>query len=450
MKIENFRQAQEFISGYMPEKSSQKFPGGAGLDRITEFLKLLGEPQNKLRVIHVAGTSGKGSTAYLISLLLKSQDFRTGLILSPHVVDLRERIQINNHLISKEKFIFYLNELSPFIKDMENSKYGKLTYFEILTALSFYIFWREKVDFAVVETGLGGLYDGTNVVKQENKIVVLTKIGYDHTGILGKKLSEIAYQKAGIIKQGNQIISILQTKSAEKVIKNMAEEKASKLFFVRKGINYRNIVISQTGVLFDFNFDNVSQRKLKLGLIGEHQVENASLALAVLILLSERYSFKINFEQVRQVLSLVNFIGRFDIKNIKGKKIIFDGAHNNQKIMSLVKTLKTLFNKEKFNFLLAIKKDKDYKSMLKMIFPLAEKIFITEFSGIKQDSVLRSVDPSVLANGLEKLGFKDYKIFLSVKEALNALMLKKDNKKIVITGSLYLLGEVYKKLKIKR
>jgi len=188
MIIQSFKQAEELLSQHIPKTSTQTFPGKLGLNRAKYFLKLLGNPQEKLKIIHIAGTSGKGSTCYLISSLLTSQGFKVGLHQSPHLTDVTERFQIDGKIISQKEFVFYLNKVIPVINMVGKTFHGSLTYFEILVGLAYLIFYEKKIDYAVIETGLGGKYDGTNVVARPDKLSVLTKIGLDHTNILGKTI----------------------------------------------------------------------------------------------------------------------------------------------------------------------------------------------------------------------------------------------------------------------
>ncbi len=199
--FKNYSQILSYLYGFIPDRYSLKFSGQAGIERTKYLLQLLDNPQEKIKVIHIAGTSGKGSTAYLISKLLQHHGFKVGLQVSPHLIDIRERFQINNQLIPEELFVRTFQEIKPTIEKAKNSHWGKLTFFEILVSFAFYFFWKNKVDYAVMETGLGGLYDGTNVVENKNKLVVLTKIGLDHQWILGSTYEKIASQKAGIIKK---------------------------------------------------------------------------------------------------------------------------------------------------------------------------------------------------------------------------------------------------------
>jgi dihydrofolate synthase/folylpolyglutamate synthase len=418
MKITNLEQAQEFLFQHIPKKKQKTFPGSLGLERTKYFLKLLGDPQNKLKIIHIAGTSGKGSTAYLTSLLLYSLGFRVGLHISPHLVDIRERFQISGKKISKEEFSSYLNEILPIIFKVGKSKYGELTYFEILVGLAFYIFFKKRVDYTVMETGMGGWYDATNVVSREDKLVILTKIGLDHIEILGKTISKIAFQKAKIIQEKNIVFSTIQKSQAKKVIENIAKEKKAKIIFIKNKIDYQ------------------------LGLIGSHQAENASLALATVSYLSKRDKFRFNKRIVSKVLKSANFPGRFEIFKIKNKTVVIDGAHNSQKMRALIKTLREVFPNRKFHFMLAFKKGKDYPDMLHKIIPLSNKITVTSFLKINQDILPSSVDPWDIKNQIARSGFRNVEVVDNPQEALTQVIGGKENL-VVITGSFYLLTRIY-------
>jgi dihydrofolate synthase/folylpolyglutamate synthase len=423
MKLRTFNQAEQFLALHIPKSSQQTFSGELGLKRTKYFLHLLGRPQEKLKIIHVAGTSGKGSTCYLISSLLTSHGFKVGFHQSPHLTDVRERFQINNQIISKKEFIFYLNKIIPIINIVGRTFYGPLTYFEILVGLAYFIFYDKKVDYAVMETGLGGWYDGTNVVSRADKLAVLTKIGLDHTNILGKTLSEIAFQKAMIINKNSQVISINQATAAKKIIEQVAKKKQAKVLFIEKNHH--------------FNF--------KLNLIGDYQKENAGLALATVNFLGQRDGFIIHQENVKKVFKKAHFHGRFDIKKIKRKTVVFDGAHNPQKMEAFIKALIQKYPNKKFNFLLAFKSGKDYRNMLKTIIPWADSIVLTSFFTENQDMINLSENPGIVGQQLKKIGFDNFVVIPSNKKALEKILTKKEP--IVVTGSLYLVGEIYRLIK---
>ena len=428
LKIKNFAEAESFLSSHIPKTTSTIFPGEVGLNRAKDFLHLLGDPQEKLKIIHVAGTSGKGSTCYLISSLLESQGFKVGLHQSPHLTDVTERFQINNQNISKEDFVDYLNKIIPAI-----AKIKHITYFEILVGLAFYIFNDKKVDYAVMETGLGGWYDGTNVVSRPDKLSVITKIGLDHTAILGETIEKIALQKAMIINKNSQAISIYQEPKAEKVIRGVANIKEANVVFVKK-INRYNRMES----------DGIGWNRL--GLIGEYQKENAGLALTAVYYLSLRDKFKINQKKIKNVFETASFPGRFDVKKIKGKTVIFDGAHNPQKMKAFINSLIKKYPGKKFNFLLAFKKGKDYKEMLKIIISLVgtSKIILTSFLTENQDIINASEKPKKIK--LDIIRYNriqlETKIIPDLKKAWSTVL--KEDGIIVVTGSLYLVGEIFR------
>jgi dihydrofolate synthase / folylpolyglutamate synthase len=424
MIINNFKQAEAYLSLHIPANSQQKFPGELGLKRAKYFLHLLDNPQEKLKIVHVAGTSGKGSTCYLVSSLLFAHGFKVGLHQSPHLTDVRERFQINGKIISEKEFIFYLNKTIPIIDIVKNSSYGPPTYFEILVGLAYYIFYEKKVDYVVMETGMGGWHDATNVVERPDKIAVLTKIGLDHTNILGKTIKEIAFQKAMIINENGQAISIDQEQPVKKVFKEVVKEKKAKLHFVRP---------------LSFNFS--------LNLIGGYQRENAGLALKTINFLSKRDGFLINRKQIIKVFNKAHFPGRFDIKKINGKTIVFDGAHNPQKMLAFINALIKKYPDKKFNFLLAFKKGKDYQGILKTIIPWANSIVLTGFFTDNQDLINLSEKPTTIGKQLKELGFNNFMVISSNKKAWEIILHKKGP--IVVTGSLYLIGEVFKLIKEK-
>ena len=436
MFIRTFNQAEAFLALHIPKTSTQTFPGESGLKRAKYFLHLLGNPQEKLKIIHVAGTSGKGSTCYLISTLLASQGFKVGLHQSPHLTDVTERFQINNQIISKEDFVDYLNKIIPIINLVGKTFHGSLTYFEILVGLAYFIFYDKKIDYVVMETGLGGWYDATNVVERSDKLAVLTKIGLDHTNILGKTLAEIAFQKAMIINENSQAISIYQDPRVRKVIEQVVKKKQTKILFIND--NY-HLNTDRTKMVNGF----------RLNLIGDYQRENASLALTAVTFLSQRDGFKLNKEKIKKVFETANFPGRFDIKKIKGKTVVFDGAHNPQKMAAFISSLIKEFPHKKFNFLLAFKKGKDYQNMLKIIIlkTAVHEIILTNFFTDNQDMINLSEEPVIIGQQLKKLGFTNFEIIPSLRKALKFILNKKEP--IVVTGSLYLIGEIYKLIKSK-
>ncbi len=447
MKVENFLEAKRYLSAHIPKNPKNIFQGSLGLKRIKSLLLLIDNPQDKLKVIHIAGTSGKSSTSYLLSLLLSCVGKKTGLFISPHIINIRERISINNKFISEIQFVKALNEIIPFIERVEKTELGTPTYFEILTVLAFYFFRKEKVDYAVIETGIGGLQDGTNVVNNTNKVCIITKLGMDHTEILGKTLTEITKQKAGIITKNAIVITPKQESTASSIIKNSAKNNGAKLFILNPEINYKDIKENRGKTVFTFDFLKTHLSHVSLGLLGKYQAENCSLALATFTLLCTRDGFIIDEKKIRNILEQANFFGRMSRYRIAGKNVIIDGAHNEQKMESLIQTVSQLYPGEKFNFLLAFKSTKDFIPLLRLISPLAASITITSFKMKAQDWSCTSKKPEIIAEALSQIGFSNYRVVVNPQEALEQLLNKRDKTDIIITGSFYLISELYLSLR---
>ena len=409
---------EEYLQELVPKTTQLLFTGDKGVARTKEYLSLLGSPQNQLKVIHVAGTSGKGSTSFMISKLLESQGFSVGLHLSPHLIDIRERMMINNELISEKKFVSYFNKVFIAIEKMKHSSLGVITYFEALVGLAYFVFTQEKVNYAVMETGLGGEFDGTNIVERQDKLAVITKIGFDHTKILGNTLSKIAHQKAMICAEKGELITIQQYPSAQREIAAVVKNKIGTL------------IISQ------------KREGIDLGLLGEYQKENASLALAVLSHMSKRDGFTIQMNFVRSVFASLRFKGRFDVIQKKGGVTILDGAHNTQKMKAFLNSVSILYPNKKFTFVIAFKQGKEYRKMLKYIISYANKIYITHIFSGSQDILHQSITSQSIIAELQQMGFTAAQI-LDTKEEV-AKIIQREDESCIVTGSLYLLGDVYK------
>lgn len=445
--IRTEKQALHYLFEFIPKGKVFIYPGHVGVDRTKYLLKLIGNPQNIPKFIHVAGTSGKGSTAYYISTLLRSFGFNVGLGVSPHLLNMRERFQVNNRLISKQEFCTYLNDIVPQIEKASNSKLGRLTYTEVTTALAYYIFFRSGVEYVVMETHLGGLFDATNAIERSNKLAVITRIGHDHTHILGRTLKEIAFQKAGIIKKHNMVVTTQQHPRVLEVIKQVSLVKNAKLYIVNG--KETKIKFLMPVPQFDFSYLKKTIRNVTLRMLGSFQVQNCSLALAVVVLLSKRYKFNVSTIKVKNTLKHALFPGRMQEFKINNQTVVIDGAHNPQKMAMFTKNLTLYYPQQKFTFLLAFKKGKNYRDILRYIIPLAKKIIVTPFFNQTkfQGFANFAESPLAIVKILNRLDFKNYCICDNSENALGALLQDKETIK-VITGSLYLLSEVYPKLKL--
>lgn len=434
-----------YLQKYIPNATLVRFPGEEGIIRTKEFLKLLGSPQNTIPCIHVAGTSGKGSTSFMISSFLHALGFTVGLHLSPHLLDIRERSMINNTLLNEKKYIRYFEEIVPAIEKMRSTTYGAITYFEVMVGFIYYVFAKEKVDYMVVEVGLGGLYDGTNVIERQDKLSVITKIGFDHVKVLGNTLTEITHQKAGICMTSGDMLAIHQFKTAEKEIKNIVREKKARLHTVERE-DIRRVVLEDGKTHFDLRWKDQIYTVIIIGLFGHHQAENAALALSTLFFLGERDRFEVNMGKIRECASKLRFKGRMDMLTYNGKSLILDGAHNEQKMKAFTKAVGKINPYKKYTFLIAFKKGKDYIKMVKHIIPFAERIGITTIFSTNPDFSHFSTDPLVIKQRLIQEGFRSSEIVDGVEGMLS--FINKSKTDVIITGSLYLLGDVYTLLKL--
>lgn len=438
--FQSIKDIEHYLEKYIYNNKLSLSPGDASIVRTKELLRLLGSPQNKLKVIHVAGTSGKGSTSFMISSFLVSHGFKVGLHLSPHLLDIRERTEINNKLIEEGKYIAYFEEILPFVEKMRDSTFGKLTYFELMVVFVFFVFAKEKVDYAVVEVGMGGEFDGTNVVDRSDKLAVISKIGFDHIKALGNTLSKIAHHKGMICPEKGEMISIYQTSSVETELKKIAQQKCAKLSFVQKTF-IKNIIVKEGKTQFTFKWKSATYKRLQIGLLGFHQAQNAALALATLFHLAARDRFTIDVQKVRDTSKNLRFKGRMDSILQNHRIILLDGAHNVQKMKALLKTVKKVYPNKKFTFILAFKRGKEYVKMIHLILPFAQKIIATTIFSDNPDFGYLSTQTEEIHHALKHIGFRTVLSARTKDEVLQ--LINKDKGDIIATGSLYLISDLY-------
>jgi dihydrofolate synthase/folylpolyglutamate synthase len=409
------------------------------------LLEKLDNPQNSFKVIHIAGTSGKGSTAYLIAKLLKEHGYRVGLHLSPHLQSVRERMIVNGVLISEEDFTKALNTISNAVASISHEFESPVTYFECLVALTFHYFKTQKIEYGVIETGLGGTYDGTNVVN--SLITVITKIGFDHTAILGNTISEIAGQKAGIIKsQNTACISQRQLPDAEKIILERTKNQKVVLFTEGKEYTVVSEKISKNGSVFSYQDDTHRIDHISLPLLGEHQVENAGAAIKVLFAL-EKENIRGDADKIKKALSTAHFPGRMEQITACGQQWIVDGAHNEDKLKAFLTSLKKIFPQDKAA-IIGFKKDKDISTCLNLLIPHFNVIVCTQSHALTDMGINMAVAPTDLEAKLRSLGYTG-EIIVSerVEDAVTYVQEHVSSRSIaVVTGSLYLVGELRTKL----
>ena len=334
--------------------------GHFGLDRVLTLLEKMGNPEKKLKYVHIAGTNGKGSTASMTASILQKAGYRTGLYTSPYIYRFHERIQINGEQISDEDLVAITEYVKPLADSMEQSP----TEFELVCAIAFEYFVRKQCDIVVLEVGLGGDYDATNVIECP-EVAVITNIGLDHTDVLGNTLEEIAKTKAGIFKEGGDAVIYRGLPSVEQVFEDVCREKHISL----KKADFDGLRLkahSLDGQVFDCG----DRKDLVLPLLGDHQLHNASVVLSVVDTLIEK-GWNISEENIRDGLRDVSWPGRFDIVS-REPLFIIDGGHNPQCIEALVKNIEDYLTGRKVIALTGVLEDKDYGDMYQPVMPLVD------------------------------------------------------------------------------
>lgn len=413
--------------------SLQKYGIKLGLENTARLLSLLGNPQDSFRAVHIAGTNGKGSTSAMIASILQQAGMKTGLFTSPHLISFTERIQVNNHEISESEVVELAEEIRAVISQAEQLL---PTFFEFVTALGFLYFSRKKIDIAVVETGMGGRLDATNVLLPE--VSVITSIGYDHKEFLGDSIAKIAFEKAGIIKNKAPVITAPQEQAVMNIIESMASEKDTGVFISGKDFHAITVSEDMNGSVIDYRGDtDISD--IRISLPGRHQTVNASLAIRTAEELMKKTCFpanKITRDHIRDALKTLQLHGRLELIS-SNPHIIIDGAHNPSAAAALAESLKNIFLNSftRIIFVIGIMADKDIRGIMKPLLPLGSEIIVTSAA------YDRAATPVILADHAEALGFS-CKIAATVADAIDmAKNLCQQGDLIVITGSFYTIGE---------
>ncbi len=455
------------------------------LDRMVKMLDYVGNPHKDFPSIHITGTKGKGSTSIMMSTVLEQAGLRTGLFTSPHLLDLRERIQINHEMISEGDFVAAARALWPYIQRLrETDRAASPTFFETLTAMAMLYFKQKCVDIAVLEVGLGGRLDSTNVVIP--RVSVITNIGFDHTAILGNTLASIAYEKAGIIKQGVAVVSAVDEAGALSVIEKTCREKNARLYLLGRdiliekaqgvdenAISQRNLYQpGQTGLqgflkkgsaeggkttsagiphapfsvppgrgllckikTWRHTYDNVF-----LPLVGAHQAKNCALVLGVLETLKEQGLISVSDKIIYKAMSRVQCPARVELVG-QNPFIILDYAHTVASMRSLKNALSENFTFHKLILILGFSQDKDLDNILKEIVPAGHSIIVTRSKNP------RAAPPEDLSHRIEKLCNKQPKIANNAQDAVTlAREIASPDDLICITGSAYVAGEALQAL----
>ncbi len=405
----NYSEAREYIA-------SRKALGiRPGLERMYALAERLGNPQDKIKTVHVAGTNGKGSVCAMLSSYICKKGLRVGKYTSPYVSDFNEQIQIDNINITDGQFAELITEIKPHI-DIMDSEGNSPTEYEIMTAAAFLFFARQNVDYAIIEVGLGGLMDATNIIKAP-ALSVITSISLDHTNILGNTIEEISAQKAGIIKKGCPVVvSPYQEDGAFEVIYKKASETGSELIIPRTRVT--EFSLSLHGTKFKFG-----DRTCRTSLIGAHQAENAVTAVAAVdCLFPEDYSCDIDFE--------CSHPARFEVIS-EEPLVILDGAHNADGAKALRDTLDMLFDDAPMIGIMGMLADKDYETAVKLLSPLFKKIYTVTPNNP------RALSADKLSECISR--YTESEICGNVHEAIEKA--KSHHLPLVVFGSLYLAEE---------
>lgn len=423
----NYREAIEYIH------STYKFGSKLGLDNISFLLKLMGNPQDSTRFIHVAGTNGKGSTSTFLSNILMEEGYMVGLFTSPYLEVFNERISLNRVNIENVD----LGTITGFVKEsvdkMLDLGMAHPTEFEIVTAIAMEFYKRKKADYVILEVGMGGRLDSTNIIKKP-LVSVLTPIALDHTDFLGETIAEIAFEKAGIIKSKSLVVSAPQEVDSVRVIKEKSVEMESELIFADYS-KINNIIQKRDGSFFDISVDDKLYKNLEIHLIGDHQVENASLAVTTVHHLNRKFDMGIKEESIRIGLKKSRWPGRMEMIS-ENPMVMIDGAHNLHGAIKLKENIEKLFGDVKIHAVVGILGDKDVSSILGQLMPLCSKVIVTEPNNP------RAMSARDLHSEISKI-HRDVLLTDSLEDAVDtALELSGDGILTLFFGSLYMIGDV--------
>ena len=439
----NYQEAIDYLNSFTDyEKNTDYVYQDIKLERVETLLEKLDNPHKKFRSVQIAGTKGKGSTCAFIFSILKEAGYKVGLYTSPHLVDFKERIKISyeddmaeirERLIEQNEVVELVEEIKPHADQIKG-----LTFFEVYTVLAFLFFARKKIEIAVLETGLGGRLDATNVV--DSLVCAFSSISMDHMAMLGNTIEKISREKVGIIKDNSLVVSVAQPPQAWREIERVCKEKNVRYYQVGKDFIYDVIGQNLEGSIFDFRGVFDSYQNLHIPLVGPFQTLNAALALSVIQLLRQ-HEVIISSLAVKKGLENAHWPGRMHIVH-RNPFLVFDGAQNPASAHALRAAINMLFIPRKAILIFGVSKDKDVQGMIPYLARSQNLIILT------QSNNPRAMDVDALEQKM--LPFRRIiKKTKTVKEALNIAIENTSNKNdlIVVAGSLYLIGEAYTALR---
>jgi dihydrofolate synthase/folylpolyglutamate synthase len=398
----------------------EKFGMVFGLENIKWLLNLIDNPHSRFKTVHIGGTNGKGSVASMLSHILKEAGYRVGKYTSPHLLSFKERITVNEECISEKEVTELTETIKKRVEEKDRERF--FTFFDFTTALAFEYFFRKKTDISIIEVGLGGRFDSTNVI--DPAISIITNISYDHTQYLGEDIADITKEKAGIIKGNTPVITGAQGISAQ-IIWATAKELKSPVYSLHRDFSYKKTgdqMMSYAGI-------KEKIENLSINLMGDHQFINGAISLCAAEVLSSS-GFSVKEDSIRNALANIKWQGRLEVVNTN-PTIILDGAHNPDSAEVLAEFFKSHYTDKKKILIFGVMKDKDYRKIIEKIVPFTDKVILT------RPATERALPPEEI-EGYVKNPF----ITEDVRSALiKAKAIADENSLILVTGSFYTIGE---------
>ena len=419
----NREEAMSFI------ENSKKFGSKLELVRIKKLCELLGNPQDSLKCTHIAGTNGKGSTSVFVNNILIDAGYKVGLYTSPYIYEFNERIQINNKSINDKELTEIMSLISDKVEIMKSEGYEHPTEFELITAAAFLYFKNKKCDYVVLEVGLGGSYDATNVIKNP-VLSIITSISLDHTDYLGNTVAEVAKNKCGIIKENCPTVTYMsQTAEALNVIKKTAQEKNSELTVCDSSLKIIKCDLSGNEFLYN-------KELYKTKLIGKYQIYNAVTAINAALKLREN-GLVLTDKNIKNGLNNAKWPARFEILETS-PTVIADGSHNGDGMMAFVETAKQVLNDKKTICVFGMLRDKDYDFCLKELSKITDTVIVTEVDNPRRETIEN------LGNTAKKYIKNVYLEKENGKALKKAIEIAKKDDVIIALGSLYMMKNIKK------
>ncbi|WP_440602517.1 bifunctional folylpolyglutamate synthase/dihydrofolate synthase [Bacillus sp. GB_SG_008] len=414
--------------------SRLKFGIKPGLERMRWMLEELGNPERHIKCVHLAGTNGKGSTLTYMRYMLQEAEYKVGTFTSPYIETFNERISTNGMPITDQEITDLVNIVKPVVEKLDKTDLGETTEFEIITVMALYYFGKTNpCDIVLFETGLGGRFDSTNVIHPV--LSIITNIGHDHMHILGDTLEDIAFEKAGIIKSGVPVITGVQQGGALEVIRTITNEKRSNIYELGNQFKVEHLSADKQGEQFTFLSPFHTYEDLSISMKGQHQVQNAALALMAITYLKVYQAFLIDEEHIRKGLTEAYWIGRFEQLSTH-PHVIIDGAHNPEGVHSLVETVRAHYSEKRIIVLFTALGDKQLDEMVGQLETIADEMIFTTFT----------FDRAISAEALAAYSKRESKhIFENWQEAIDTTMASLQEEDVfILTGSLYFISEARK------